>query len=410
MKNFYRISVFAFVALFCFAFNSAHAQVIRTVAGTGKAGYNGNGGLGDTSIISNPYGVAVDKAGNIFFVDNGNNMVREVIRATGKIATVAGNGSPGFSGDLGAATAASLSNPEGLALDTAGNIYVADEGNYRVREIVKSTGVINTVVGTGNSTFSGNTIASGTGLNPYAIVVDDSSNLYISDGANNRVYKVYKTTDMIYSIAGNGTATYYKDSGKADTSSLNNPSGIALDKHKNLYIADQANNRIRMVNFTTNVITTVCGIKGIAGYYGDGGNADTAQINSPYAVAVDTVNGNLYISDYANQRVRVVNGTTGIINTIAGAGYAGYYGDGMDANIAAFDNIIALTSDDSGNVYIADQGNQRIRKVTVTGPAITSQPTSPNFCDHSTAKLGITVSGTGTTYQWFVDSNYATKW
>ena len=150
MKNFYRISVFAFVALFCFAFNSANAQVIRTVAGTGKAGFNVNGTLADTCQISNPYGIAIDKAGNIFFVDNGNNMVREIIRATGKIVTVAGNGSPGFSGDLNAATAASLNNPLGLALDTAGNIYIADEGNYRVRKIVKSTGIITSIVGTGN--------------------------------------------------------------------------------------------------------------------------------------------------------------------------------------------------------------------------------------------------------------------
>jgi len=409
MKNYYRITLLAFIAAFCFAFNTVQAQVIRTIAGNGTGGYYTDGGLADTSKINSPVGMAVDKAGNVFFVDQSNNRIREIVRSTGKIATVAGTGAQG-SANNGPASAATFNNPVGLALDTAGNIYVADAGNYAVRKITKTTNTISTIAGDGNSTYFSGNPASSTGLVPMGLVVDDSSNVYISDTINNRVYKLY-TTGKINTIAGNGKATYYADGGKADTSSVNGPCGIALDKHKNIYIAEKRDNRIRMVAFTNNVVSTICG-NGTAGYYGDGGKADTAEIASPTWVSVDTVNGNIYISDLDNVRIRSINGTTSIISSNSGQGYATYYGDGYEASTAYLSNPVAVFADDSANIYIADNGNQRIRKIYSTGPAITSQPafSKSTICNYSSATIGITATGTGITYQWYVDTSYSGPW
>ena len=407
MKNHTYTIRFAFAAFFYFAFAGfTQAQVIRTVAGNGSQGYGGDGAPATAAQLSTPYGGAVDKAGNFYFSDQGNQRIREIVKSTGDIITIAGDGSQGYSGDGGAATAANLSNPVGVAVDTSGNVFFVDQGNYVVREINKSTGNIITVAGNGGYTFSGSPVgASSTGMEPSWVAVDDSDNLYITDAPYSYVYKVYAKNNTLVTIAGNGQHTYWADGGRADTSSLSYPAGIALDKNRNIYVADYNNARIRMINASTNIISTYCG-NGITSETGDGGPADSAEIYSPTALAVDTVNGNLYLSD-PNDAVRVVNGITHKIKVFAGSYGYGFSGDGSDATLAVIYGPQGLAVDGSNdNVYLADQDNERIREIFVTGPAITSQPafSQSTICNYTSAAIGLTATGTGLTYQWQVDT------
>jgi 3-keto-L-gulonate-6-phosphate decarboxylase len=250
--------------------------------------------------------VAVDAYGDLFIADAGNNVIREVISATGIIITVAGNGTAGYSGDGAAATAAQLNCPHGVAVDSSGDLFIADTGNNVIREVVQATGNIITVAGTGTAGYSGDgAAATSAQLNsPYGVAVSSSGDLFIADTGNNAVREVVQAAGNIITVAGTGTAGYSGDGAAATSAELSGPVSVAVDASGDLFIADAGNNVVREVVQTTGYIVTVAG-NGTAGYSGDGGSAISAQLNDPYGVAVDA-NGDLFIGDSGNNCIRKV--------------------------------------------------------------------------------------------------------
>ena len=376
--------------------------IITTIAGTGAGGFSGDGGMATEASLNGPSAVAVDSSGNLYIADYNNHRVRKV-DTSGIITTIAGTGASGFSGDGGLATAAMLNNPSAVAVDSSGNLYIADPGNHRIRKVdtsgtitsvaatinrltgltidasgnvyfshlsghrirkVDSMGTITIIAGTGESGFSGDGgLATAAMLNnPSAVAVDSSGNLYIADSGNHRIRKV-DTSGTITTIAGTGAGGFSGDRGLATAASLNFPISVKLDSSGNLYISDYNNHRVRKVD-TSGTITTVAGV-GDSRYSGDGGPATAARLNEPSATAVDS-SGNLYIADYNNHRVRKVD-TSGTITTIAGTGERGFSGDGGLAVAAKLAWPEAVAVDGSGNLYIADTNNNRVRRVDSQG-------------------------------------------
>lgn len=349
---------------------------MTTVAGNGMGGYSGDDGPATNAELSTPTGVAFDGGRNMFIADSKNNVIRRVDASTGVITTIAGNGIAGYSGDGGPATSAQLNGPTHAVFDRTVNLYITDANNNRIRKVDSSTGLITTVAGNGISGFSGDGgPATSAELNfPDGVGLDSEGNLYIGDAANNRIRKINVTTGVITTVAGNGFAGYAGGGGLATNAELNFPSRPAIDNFGNIYIADYSNNRVRKVDASTNIITTVAG-DGTAGYSGDGGSAAYAQLNGPLSVTVDAA-GNLYIGDLNNERIRVVNTTTnqatllgvtiqpGEIETVAGNGITGYAGDGGSALNAYLNFPTGLLIDPQGNLYFADANNNAVRLVT----------------------------------------------
>ena len=336
---------------------------ISTIAGTGEWGYRGDGGPATQAELRYPSGLTVDGAGNLYIADEGNHRVRRVDAVTGTISTIAGTGEWGYGGDGGPAIEAQLRYPSGVTVDGAGSFYVADSGNHRIRKVSAVTGTINTIAGTGEWGYRGDggpAIEARLGY-PQAVAVDHVGNLYIADFHNNRIRKVDAATGTISTIAGTGEWGYSGDGGPASQAQLGYPEGVAVDGPGNLYVSDSRNNRIRMVSAFTGTISTIAGT-GEWGYSGDGGPAIEAQLRYPEGLTVDGA-GNLYIAD--GRRVRKVDATTGTISTIAGTGEWGYGGDGGPATQAQLRYPSGLTVDGAGNLYIADGSNYRIRKVDV---------------------------------------------
>ena len=348
---------------------------IATAAGNGSYKFSGDGGPATSASLNSPSGTAVDSAGNLYIADPGNQRIRKV--SSGTITTVAGNGFIEYSGDGGPATSASLSGPEGVAVDSAGNLYIADSVNNRIRKV--SGGTITTVAGNGATGFSGDggPATSASLFNPYGVAVDSAGNLYIADTNNNRVRKV--SGGLITTVAGNGKEGFSGDAGLATNAALFNPYGVAVDLAGNLYISDTGNARVRKV--TGGTITTVAG-NGTAGFSGDGGPSTSASLNFPQGIAVDSAE-NLYIGDAVNYRIRKVS--DGIITTVAGNGHAGFSGDGGPATNASLNTYIfaagtaSVTVDSTGNLYISDMGNDRIREVQANPPTFTVSPLTLSF-------------------------------
>jgi uncharacterized protein (TIGR03437 family) len=449
--------------------------VITTVAGNGTAGFSGDGGPATAASLNYPDGIAVDSAGNLYIADGGNNRIRKVTGQT--ISTLAGNSTAGFAGDNGPASSASLLGPYGVAVDSQGNIFIADSGNIRVRKV--SGGIISTVAGNGG--FGGDGIATAVGLNqPRDVAADSSGNIYISDVGERRIRKV--AAGKITTVAGNGTVGFVGDGGPAINASLVNPVALAVDAAGAVYVADPNDQRIRKISggvITTVVgngteglangvpatgatisfplsvaidpsgklfltdyrglrvclvsggtisqvvdgttpgfvnaqrvvvnavgdlylvsfsviqkvsggkVTIVAGIENKTGFSGDGGPAMSAMLNSPSAVAVDST-GNLYIADTGNDRIRKVS--NGIITTIAGTGVAGFAGDGGLATKAAIDTPTGIAVDSRGNIYFVDSRNQRVREILVNSKP--SFQTSPDSLSSSVSSGVVTGSRT----------------
>lgn len=336
---------------------TASTGIINTVAGNQTVGDTGDTGPATSAGITVPYAVVVDSSGNIFFAENGDGKVRKVTIATNIITTVVGAGTNGFGGDGSSAVKALLNFPTGVALDSSGNIYIADSLNRRIRKVAGTT--ISTLAGNGVLSYSGDGgAATSAQLNtPDAVAVDSSGNLYIADTFNNVVRKV-TAAGIISTIAGTGAAGFGGDGGAATAAQLNGPQGIAVDSSGNVYVADTQNARVRKIS--GGAINTVAG-NGTAGYGGDGSAATAAQLDDPIGLAVDSA-GNLYIADFINSRIRKVSG--GNIATVAGTGLSGYSGDGGPATSAQLYNPAGVAVDANGNLYIADLGNNAVRKIS----------------------------------------------
>jgi uncharacterized protein (TIGR03437 family) len=336
---------------------------INYIAGDGSIGFTGDGGYATSAGLIAPFALAVDSSGNVYFAENGDNRIRKIDAKSLNISTVVGNGTPGFSGDGSDPTKAQLNSPTGLAVDSAGNLYIADSLNRRIRKVA-SGGSISTFAGNGTFSYSGDGgPAVQAQLNtPQGVAVDAAGNWYIADTLNNAVRKV-SLNGTISNYAGNGGAGSSGDGSAATSAQLNAPQGLAVDASGNLFIADTMNAKVRKVS-ASGTITTVVG-SGTPGFGGDGGAAASAQLNLPVGVAVDS-SGNLYIADFGNSRVRKVS-TNNTIATVAGNGSAGYSGDGGPAAKAQLNGPQAVAVDAAGNLYIADTGNNAIREVTAAG-------------------------------------------
>jgi sugar lactone lactonase YvrE/predicted secreted protein len=340
---------------------------INTVAGTAADWiYEGDGVAATDAPIYLPRGVAVDAAGNLFLADASNNRVRRVDARTGLISTVAGNGTAGYSGDGGLATAAEINNPGGLVLDGAGNLYFVDSNNFAIRRVDAVSGIITTVAGTPEvSGYSGNggpatsaklSFSDGTG----GLAFDTVWNLYIADTGNSAIREVSAATGYISTVAGTGVAGYNGDNILATAAQLSGPANISIGSDGSLYIADQSNQRVRKVTAATGMITTIAG-NGTKGYSGDGSLATSAEVNAPASVLLDPA-GNIYIADSGNNRIRKIAVTTGDIQTISGS-TEGEGGDGGSANLATMYGPSSLFFDQSGNLVFSDMFNNRVREI-----------------------------------------------
>ena len=377
---------------------TAATTIITTIAGTGSSSYNGDGIAATSASLKYPMGVAVDSSRNVYVCDYENNRVRKVTASTSIITTIAGTGTAGYSGDGGQATAATIKFPRGINLDSVGNVYFGEYAGYNViRKITVSTGIISTVAGTGSATggYNGDNIqATAATFNyPRDVVLDSYGNLYICDSFNHRVRKVDVSTGLVSTVVGTGDASSSGDGSAATSASINQPCYSRFDSDGNLYITDYSSHRIRKVITVTtdiptvapsimptyypslsphsiSIITTIAGTD-TAGYSGDEGPATSAVFNAPFGICTDS-SGNVYVSDYANNRVRKITISTGIIATIAGTGSFSYSGDNGAASSAAIARPYGIVLDATGNLYISAQYNYRIRKVTVPTSVITT--------------------------------------
>ncbi len=283
------------------------------------------------------------------------------------ITTIAGNGVAGYSGDGGQATSAELYLNYGVSVDKSGNIILCDWNNHRVREISHSTGIISTIGGNGVAGYSGDggqaTVAEI--HSPYSLAFDTTGNIYINDEVDDRIRKITVSSGIVTTIAGNGVPGYFGDGGAATAAEISNPhQGIIFDASQNLYIGDYNNNCIRKIS-TTGIISTIAGIAGIAGYSGDGGQATLAELYGPNGMAFDA-SGNLYLAEDGNNVIRKIDMTSGIITTIAGNGVPGYSGDGGQASVAELNGCGAVTFDSHGNLFISDDNNNVVRQMSIS--------------------------------------------
>ena len=339
-------------------------QVISTLAGNGLAGGTGDGGVAIGARLFFPTGVAADASGNLYVADSANNRIRKITPA-GVILPFAGNGMLGSSGDGGQAADATFNQPQSVAVDSTGNVYISDTGNHRIRKVAPS-GVITTVAGTGADGFAGDGgPATQAQLNlPFQVAVDSAGNLFIADSSNRRVRKVTVSTGIITTIAGDGRVGTGGDGGAATQAQFLLPYGVTVDRSGVVFILDAFDGKVRRV--ATNGTISIYAGTGNFGYRGDGGPATSADIDPQSFITTDA-DGNLYIADLFNHVIRKVTATTGIITTVVGTGVGGFSGDGAAPGNAqlSFPNDVAF--DGAGNMYIADLNNQRVRKIVNAG-------------------------------------------
>jgi sugar lactone lactonase YvrE len=405
---------------------SAFTGIITTIAGNGSVGSAGNGGPAINAQLGNPNAMAVDSIGNIYIADNNNNVIRKIDATTGIIDLLAGNGTAGFSGDGGPAVSAQLSYPADISVDNSGNILIAD--NNRIRKI--SGGIITTISGNGMAGYNGDDIpaASASLYSPSNVHVSKTGNVYVNDVRNYAIRKITGATSIITSVVGNRTVGTSGIGGQAASAQLYRPGSIAIDTAKNVYLSDFYNNKIykithsngiittvagtgeqgvnignggsallakmggprgmsvdeagnfyfidfelsvRKVNISTGIITRVAGSETTYGFSGDGGPATSAKLNRATGTAIDKL-GNLYIADQQNNCIRKVTALNGIISTVAGSGISGYAGDGTLATTAKLNNPSGVAVDNKGNIFVADNGNNVIRKVDAVSGIITT--------------------------------------
>ena len=337
-------------------------NIITTAVGTGEKGFAGDAGPAEKALLNGPFDLCFDAAGNLYFSDTFNNRIRRV-DARGIITTIAGNGEKAYSGDGGPATAAALNEPYGVVVDRAGNLYIADRLNRRVRRVDAASGVITTVAGTGEAAYSGDGgPAARAGLaepNGLAFSLDETL-LYITDVADNRVRVVDLAAAKIMTYAGTGAAEHSGDGGPRDKSGTFGARAVKIGHDGRVYILERQGSSLRAVDPRTGIISTIAGTTA-RGYAGDGGPALSAVFDAPKEMAVDR-DGSLLIVDTENHAIRRIDHVTGIVTNLAG-GRHGPGGDGGPAEAAGLDRPHGAVVGPDGAVYIGDTNNHRIRKV-----------------------------------------------
>jgi len=344
-KNYIILLLLAFVY-------SAQSQTITTVAGTGSSGFSGDGGLATTAKLNLPFNLTFDKYDNIYIADTYNNSIRRIDNESGIITTVVGTADK--------KQISELKTPTGLTFDDYNNLYVADLANLRIRKVNLDTGSSITLVGQKSETEFPNINESLGG--PFNVVFDKKGNLYVSVNGDSNVKKVDFSTGKVTVIAGTGEVGFSGDGGQASAAKLANPTGLVLDDMGNIYISDSGNERIRKVNLSTGIITTIAGT-GETGFIGEDVDATKAQLANPLGLAIDN-SGDLFVVDRGNNMVRKITLSTGKISTIVGNGESGFSGDGELAKNAKLSNPTGLAFNNAGELFVVDRGNNRIRKVS----------------------------------------------
>ncbi|CAN5215102.1 hypothetical protein BH09BAC5_BH09BAC5_15580 [soil metagenome] len=353
MKKIYSL-ILVFTGTICL-----NAQIISTVAGNGTPGFSGDGGQATSAQIGSAVGMAVDPNG-VMYISDGNHRIRKV-DVNGVITTFAGTGTMGFSGDNMAATSAQLNTPAGLAFNSAGDLFIADYQNHRIRKITMSTGIITTVAGSIGMGFSGDGGAATSAQlsSPTGVCWEAKDNMVIADQGNARVRRVDHISGDIATVAGSGSPGHSGDGGVATSAAIGNVYDVKCDLNGNIIFSEVTNHYIRKVNMGSGTITSICG-SGVATFFGDGGLATAASVSAPEGICIDG-GGNIFIAELNNDRIRKIDAITGIITTVAGNGMYAYSGDGGPATSAGmWPDYVAVSGTD---LYIVDLNN-RIRKVT----------------------------------------------
>lgn len=387
---------------------------IQAFAGNATEAYSGDGGSPTNAELNNPGDVFVDGSGNVFIADTSNSAIREVVASSGDIQTVAGNGVAGYSGDGVSATATELNFPGGVFVDAQGDIFIADTANSAIREVVAATGLIQTVAGTpGTAGYSGDGGAATSAQlnNPNGVFVDSSGDIYIADSGNAAIREVVASTGKIQTVAGTPTQTCDAaqtpgcgDNGPATSAYLNFPNAIYLDAASDIFIADTFDNAIREVSAATGTIQTVAGTLGTPGFSGNGAAATSALLNTPYGVFLDGSN-DIYIADSDNAAIREVVAATGFIQTIAGTPpTAGFSGDGGSATSAELNAPSGVFGNPAGNLFIADTNNSRIRELIPAPLTVMVGPSTATVVVSALQQYTATVTGNpNTSVNWFVN-------
>ena len=341
-------------------------QVITTIAGGGESGDNK---IANQSSLNGPHEVVLDKNGDMYIADTFNHRIRHIDAETGIITTIAGNGEDGFSGDGGPATQAILSTPSGIFVDDSSNLYIVDTLNHRIRFVDAITGTITTVAGSGENGFSGDggPATQATLSSPIGVFVDKANNLYIADWGNNRIRRVDALSKTINTIAGKDTAYWAVQRPEQATQvPLKGPTGIVVDNGGNLYIAEWGNCIISYVDWETGILSNLAGT-GDCGFSGDGRLATQARLDRPHDLFIDQ-KADIYVADLGNHRIRRIVGKTRIITTVSGNGNGKGrrpFGDGGPAKHASLFIPSGIFLDQEGSLYIADTGHGLIRKVAI---------------------------------------------
>lgn len=332
---------------------------ITTVAGTGVCGFSGDGGSATQAQLKGPAGLATDGMGNLYIADLGNHVIRKVT-PFGTITTIAGTGAPGYNGDDKPATNAQLAAPTDVAVDPLGQgLYIADNGNHRIRRVDLTTGIITTVAGTGQQGFSGDggPATEATLSYPSGVALDALGNLYIADSQNHRIRKV-DVNGIITTVAGNGARGFSGDNGPATAASFKEPVAVAVSSTGFLFVADTADHRVRRVD-PSGTITTVAGNGTFTAPHP--GPATQSSIRWPQALAVDAL-GNLYIADFGSHMILRLN-PDGELSVVAGVGFPGFGGDGGPASQATLNGPSGIVMGPFGNLFFSDSLNCRVRRI-----------------------------------------------
>jgi sugar lactone lactonase YvrE len=377
-----------------YTFTTPPTALIYSVAGNGKIGFGGAGGPATSAELRSPEAVTFDAAGNLYIADSSNYVVWKVAANTGIITVVAGTGTYGNGVDGGQATATALNYPTGVAVDKAGNLYIADSTNERIRKVSAQTGIMTTIAGPGTTNvFGDNGPATAAYIGfPYGMTLDSVGNLYFA--AASRIRRIDAQTGIITTVAGTGNPGPLGDGGLATAARLDSPEDVTLDSAGNLYISDSSDARIRKVDAGTGIISTIAGT-GVWGNTGDGGLATAAEIAVTEGIVVD-VSGNVYVSSFGDT-IRRIDPKTGIITAYAGNGYFDFSGDGGQATMAGINGPQGLTLDASGNLYLADSGNSRVREIisasAAVKPAMTLTPSASSITTAQALTVTVALSG-----------------